>query len=217
MAGNLNNIIVYDLETGGFTPGVHGVCEVAMIAIDINTLEEIGRYEAIIQPYQRQDGTEMQYEPGAFKVNGLSVKKIQNGKPGSVVVKEIIAFAKAHKSKSKKPILSGHNIDKFDNPHLDDLFLCHKADVTKHFENDSIDTLKWARLKWIDDPDMVKFNLGACCKKLGIRLIDAHSAMPDTEANKKVLISFLKSLRGDGLSTEEDYEAPKKDRVEFKF
>lgn len=215
MAGNLNNIIVYDLETGGFTAGVHGVCEIAMIAIDIQTLEEVDRYEAVIQPYNRQDGTPMEYEAGAFKVNGLSMRKIQNGKPSMEVAKEIKAFATKWKSKSKKPILAGHNIDKFDNPHLDDFMLCHKMDVLKIFENDSIDTLKWARMKWIADPEMAKFSLGDCCKKLGIRLIDAHSAMPDTEANAKLLISMLQSLRGTG--GEMSFEPQTKSRTTFNF
>ena len=206
MAGNLNNIIVYDLETGGFTPGVHGVCEIAMIAIDIHTLEELGRYETIIQPYSDRKGNEMQYDAGAFKVNGLSLRKIQNGKPSAQVAKEIKEFATKYKNASKKPILAGHNIDKFDNPHLADFLHCHKIDVLKVFENDSIDTLKWARLKWIADPEMSKFNLGVCCKKLGIRLLDAHSAMPDTEANAKMLVSMMKSLRGDGDTIESEKE-----------
>ena len=215
MAGNLNNIIVYDLETGGLTAGVHGVCEVAMIAIDFNTLEELGRYEAVIQPYTRRDGTEMVYEQSAFKVNGLSLRKIQNGKPADQVAKEIKEFATKHKSKSKKPILAGHNIDKFDNPHLGDFLECNKIDALKLFENDSIDTLKWARLKWIADPEMSKFNLGACCDKLGIRLLDAHSAMPDTEANAKLLVSMLKSLRGDGEVVEKNDGSRFRDSFNF--
>lgn len=196
---NQSNIIVYDLETGGFTPGVHGVCEVAMIALDMGSLQEIGRYEAIIQPYSTLEGQPLKYEDSAFKVNGLSLNKITKaGKPAKEVAKEIAQFARSMKNGTKKPILAGHNIDKFDNPHLDDFMYNNKIDVTKFFENDSIDTLKWARFKWAGDPEMTKFNLGVCCNKLGIRLIDAHSAMPDTEANAKLLIQFLKSLRGDG-------------------
>lgn len=213
MAGNLNNIVVYDLETGGFTAGVHGVCEIAMIALDIHTLEEIDRYESVIQPYQRLDGSSMEYTDGAFKVNGLSMKKIQNGKPAKEVVKDICDFLKSVKSKSKKPVLSGHNIDKFDNPHLADFFEQQKVDILKFVEDDSIDTLKWARMKWIADPEMTKFNLGACCKKAGIRLLDAHSAMPDTEANAKLLVKMLTSLRGTGGEVIEE----KKERFRQSF
>ncbi len=213
---SLSNIIVYDLETGGFTPGIHGVCEIAMIGIDITTLEEIGRYESVIQPYTRLDGSNMEYTPEAFRVNGLSLRKIQNGKPASEVAKDICSFAKQMKNKSKKPILSGHNIDKFDNPHLADFLSQQKIDVLKFFENDSIDTLKWARYKWADNPDMTKFNLGACCKQANIRLIDSHSAMPDTEANTKLLIQFFKSLRGD-VSGSLFNETEEKFRTSFNF
>ncbi len=204
MAKNYSNIIVYDLETGGLKAGVHGVCEVAMILIDIVTLEEIDRYEAIIQPYKNLNGEDMLYEDSAFKVNGLSMKKIMNGKPSDQVVDEICNFMKGAKSKSIKPILAGHNIDKFDNIHLADFFGQHKKDIMKFVVDDSIDTIKWAKMKWMGEEGDLKFNLGACCKRVGVRLIDAHSAMPDTEANAKLLVHMLTSLRGSGVNVEED-------------
>jgi len=72
-------------------------------------------------------------------------------------------------------------------------------------------------LKWIADPEMSKFNLNSCCDKLGIRLLDAHSAMPDTEANAKLLVSMLKSLRGSGDILQEEEGERFRESFTFSF
>ena len=202
-----NNIIVYDLETGGFVAGEHGVCEIAMIGINIETLEEIGRYEAIIQQYNNQDGDPMKYTQKAFQVNGLSFNKLEQlGKPAKQVAEEVCSFAKTITSGKYKPILAGHNIKNFDNPHLADFLDCNKQNPLKFFDGDSIDTYDWARMAWGADKDMPHLKLGDCCKRFGIELTNAHSAMPDTEANAKLLIQFLKLMKGESAPTSGDKE-----------
>lgn len=218
MAGNHNNILVFDLETGGFKEGIHGVCEVALILVDFLTLKEIDRYEAIIQPYSDREGKEMEYTSGAFNANGLSMRKIQNGKPAKEVAEDIREFANRGKNKTMKPVLCGHNIDEFDIPHLSHFLDCFKIKIEDLFTSkETIDTLKWAKWKWKHDPTMPKFNLGACCKKLGIRLVDAHSAMPDTEANMQLIVSMLQSLRGESQVEESLFEQKESSRVNFNF
>lgn len=207
----IGNIIVYDIETGGFSKEKNGLAEIAMIAIDIETLEELERYEAVIAPYDNTEGERVTYTPEALKINGLTMKQIENGKPAKEVVKEIIAFAKRHKRGSKKTMLCGHNIEKFDNPWLDYFFLCQKKDASAHFENWCIDSMWWASMKWPNDT-IVDHKLGTCCKELGIKLSNAHSAMPDTEANAKLVTAFIRSLRGDSVVVQE-----KKERTRTKF
>lgn len=212
----IGNIIVYDIETGGFSKEKNGLAEIAMIAIDIVTLEEVDRYEAVIAPYDNLDGERVTYTAEALKVNGLTMKQIENGKPAKDVIKEMMAFAKKHKRASKKPMLCGHNIEKFDNPWIDYFFLCHKKDAAAHFENWCIDTMWWAALKWPlsgEGEEILDHKLGTCCDALGIKLSNAHSAMPDTEANAKMAIAFIKSLRGDSIVIEQE----KKERTRTSF
>lgn len=212
---NHNNIVVFDLETGGFKAGIHAVCEVALICLDSETLQEVDRYESLIQPYCDRSGKELEYTPGAFKANGLSMKKISKGKPASEVAADIVNFAKKSKSKSLKPVLCGHNIDSFDIPHLLHFLDCFKIKLESLFtDKETIDTLKWAKWKWKYDPTMPSLRLGDCCKRMGIRLLDAHSAMPDTEANAKLAVSFLKSLRGGQIV---EVEKKDKERTFFNF
>lgn len=211
---NYSNIIVFDLETGGLKLAENPVCEIAMIALDGKTLEELGRYESVIQQFSRRDDIVQEYTQRAFDVNGLSIRKLQNGKPADQVAKETAEFAKEFKSKAKKPILSGHNINSFDIPRLDDYLYQFKIDASKIFHNETIDTLDWAKYKWAGVEEYEKHNLPVCCERANIRLVDAHSAMPDTEANAKLLVSFLKSLRGDGEVTVQEET---KTRTTFNF
>ena len=50
-------------------------------------------------------------------------------------------------------------------------------------------------LKWYSMPS---YNLSSCSSEVGITLEGAHRAINDVEANAKMLIKFLRSLRGDG-------------------
>lgn len=213
----IGNIVTYDIETGGFSKEKNGLAEIALVAHDIITLEEIDRYEAVIAPYDNLDGERVTYTPETLKVNGLTMKQIENGKPSKEVVSDIMAFAKKHKRASKKPILAGHNIEKFDNPRLDYFFLCHKKDITQYFENWDIDTMWWSALKWPnagDGGDILDHKLGTVCAKSGIKLSNAHSAMPDTEANAELVMTFLRSLRGSG---EPIVKQEKQERTRTKF
>ncbi len=40
--------IVYDIETGGFTSGIHPLMEVAACVVDMNSLSIIDRWEALV-------------------------------------------------------------------------------------------------------------------------------------------------------------------------
>lgn len=214
----VGNIIVYDIETGGFSKEQNGLAEIAMIALDIVTLEEVDRYEAVIAPYDNLDGVRVTYTKEALAINGLTMRQIEGGKPAKQVVLEIIAFAKKHKRVSKKPMLCGHNIEKFDNPWIDYFFLCNKKDAAQHFENWCIDTMWWAGMKWPEvgeNESLLDHKLGTCCIASGIKLSNAHSAMPDTEANAQLIISFIKSLRGESVILSQ--ESVKRTRTQFQM
>ena len=193
------NYIVYDLETGGFSKEKHAITEIAMIAINGRTLEEIGRYESFIRPY-----ASLGYDQQALNVTGITMEMINSGKDAKVVAKEVSDFIKdTGTGMNKKPILCGHNIKKFDNPFLSDFLKFHKKDLWKLINTEIMDTMWWSRMKTpFDDDEFGKHNLPDACSRQGIEVIDAHRAMNDTAANASLVIAYLKSLRGAGESVD---------------
>lgn len=57
------------------------------------------------------------------------------------------------------------------------------------------DTIEFARLLW---PEAPNYKLGTCCNQVGVDLVEAHRALPDTIATAKFFIKMLKNLRGMG-------------------
>jgi DNA polymerase III epsilon subunit-like protein len=222
-----SNYLIYDLETTGFNVGQHGICEVAFMVVDSVTLEELERYESIVAPYDSLQGYDEDgkgiFKPyevtqGALDVNGLTVEKIAKGKPAKEVVEDIIEMCKRHFAGTKKPILCGHNVIKFDNPHLNNLFESHKKDLSKSV-NDMyfIDTMVESWRAWPQLTGRGEHTLDAVCQRLGVEKFDAHSAMPDVIANTKAFIELQKRLRGTGTAVAEVKEVKERIREKFKF
>jgi len=185
-------VIVYDLETGGLEKDINGVAEIAMVVVDMETLEIIDEYTSLIQPYLN-----LEYSDEAFDVTKLSLDILKNeGLPFDIVAKNCLEFIDSYKVGNSKPILAGHNIKKFDNPFFIKFMEDSKIDVTKHINlEESVDTLKWARWMFYE---LANYELGTVASELGITLVEAHRALPDTIANAKVFIKMIKQLRGEG-------------------
>lgn len=219
------NYAVFDLETTGLKPAIHGVCEVAIMIIDSVTLEELGRYESVIASYDtiryHEDGTKT-FEPYeidnyALTVNGLTREKIDAGKPAKEVVAEMIAFCKKHMAGSKKHIPVGHNINKFDLPHFDNLFDSVKKDLSKIFSSMySVDTQLESHRIFAHCTGTGEHTLARLCERFNVDKFDAHSAMPDVIANAGVFVKIQKRMRGEG-TTEVAAEDKIRPRVEFNF
>lgn len=136
------------------------------------------------------------YTKGALGVNKIELKSLmKNGLPYNDIYMGFKGLVGRYTIGSNKPILSGHNILKFDNPFIEELFSFHKDDLYKNVSSLKLDTLELVKLRW---PESDAYNLGACCQKFGITIGDAHRAMGDTEANAKLLIKLIESFRGFG-------------------
>ena len=218
------NIIVGDIETGGYVYHKHALTEIALIAIDTVTLEEIDRYEAVIAPYNHKDGTQVEYTPAALQYSGMTMAKIEAGRPAKEVAEELNSFFSSKKKDgieihtggvNGKPVLCGHNFWKFDKPFIDYFLWLHgkaklkttelkgKKDPFAVIEFDTPynsyveDSLYWTRWKYANT-DIPNHKLATACEYTDVALMDAHRAMNDTEANKELKVEFLKSLRGTG-------------------
>jgi DNA polymerase III alpha subunit (gram-positive type) len=203
----VKRIAVYDLETGSKKAvETNPVTEIAIEIIDNETLTIIDEYETLIKPYMDKKF----YDEDTAIYTNISYKDLEEkGKDSTTVVREIQKFAKKHTISSKKPILAGHNILEFDNPLLEMFLNKHKIKPESIFDfKNSIDSLLWARLKWLEAPN---FELGTSCSRVGVTLRHAHRARIDATANAKMVIEFLKSLRGEGQKKD------KKERFRTRF
>lgn len=194
--------IVYDLETGGLVAKRHAITEIAMIALDGDTLEEVGRYEVLIAPYdalytqEAADISEISYE--MLEKEGVSIEEAFDG---------LLDFLDEQKIGSMKPVLVGHNIKKFDNDFLDEqLFKRFNKKMSKYVNDYVVDTLEESRRKF---KDAAKHTLGAACAEVGVVMEQAHRAMADAMANSKL---FVKMEQGGGNT-----EVKKKKRIDFYF
>lgn len=212
------DIVVWDIETGGFKKEENGLAEIALIVIDSETLEEKDRYETVIAPYELPSGQMSTYTSGALNVNGLTLKQIEGGKPAKQVAKELKAFCAKHKKTMRggagRLIPAGHNLVGFDIPWLEYFLDLFKVKYSDLFNPLVMDTIMWTRLKWVKDGSIANHKLGTACEMAGVQLVDAHRAMNDVEGNAELVRSFLRSLRQQGQVQQ---VAKTKAREKFKF
>jgi DNA polymerase III alpha subunit (gram-positive type) len=270
--------IIFDTETGGLKKDFNSLTELAFVAVDMETLEEVDEMEVMILPYldlstmgddnmkeakelykylsvkDESTGKKMLtykgeklgikdlselsedlesfrkeylkdktiidytdllkiedtglrdlvlllfnkcYNPGAFEATGINRQMLINeGVHRDEAFEKVQAFFLKHTDGNSKPILSGHNIRKFDNPFMEKFFALYKKDFNNFInQTQLIDTLEWARLKWFNMPS---YALGVVANEVGITLKDAHRAINDTRGNAKLFIKIIQSLRGQG-------------------
>jgi DNA polymerase-3 subunit alpha (Gram-positive type) len=204
------NYIGFDCETGGFSSEKNPITQIAMVAIDGDSLEEIERMEFYIKPYDN-----LYISQDALDVTGLKMHDINKGfdkKQAVKLIKEFASKISKNNQAQNRPILFAHNA-KFDRGFLESLFQRCNDDLYKYFNETLICTQQWSKAYTGAD---VKLTLGECCKRVGIELVDAHKAMNDTVAMVKLFIHYIKILRGGGVTENKSKEIIKK-RTKFQF
>lgn len=223
MKANINVRYIIDFETGGLKRGlrkegkltkeqedmeeaeIFGITEVAVVAIDLESLTIKDTYSSLVKP---MDGKV--YTEEALEVTGLSLKILEEqGKPLHEVVKEMDDFFAKNNVKNKG-LLGGHNFDGYDKPFLVQMYKDAKKRLDRHLTlENTLDSLVWSKYKWVESPN---YKLATCCANYGIELVDAHRALPDTEANAQLIINFLNDLRNGDSGTEKEEQ-----RFRFNF
>lgn len=170
---NMEDVVVYDLETTGVTPKNANIVEIA--AQRLNTKgDEVGDYSQLVKPpdgYIPQDSTD---------VHGISEEDVENKPSIKTVLPKFCEFI-------KNSILVGHNISRYDNRILE-RDLTEHPDLNLTLTNLYYDTLVTARrllprerrsLEALAD----KFNI---LTKLGIQRDDLHKAKNDIKVNREI-------------------------------
>jgi DNA polymerase III alpha subunit (gram-positive type) len=206
MKSNIQNYVVFDLETGGLSNEKNGILEIAACAFD-NELNDIGEFESgIMHNYDDREINE-----GALGANGITRDQIKNGIDPKNVADEFFRYLGKLKKGNSKVVLVGQNCDKFDIPFLINFMEYFKKDLTQIVNTDfTIDTMRWAHVKY---PESTNYKLGTLCEMNGVELTNAHRAITDTRATKELVKTFIRSLRSEGKGEKEEV----KFRATFQF
>jgi len=190
--------IILDCETGGLNCLENPITEIAMIAVDRVKFEEVNRWETFVKPY-----ADLVISPKALQMTGISMDQINSGKSVDKMVDVMIKFFESvtppHDRGRNKPLIVGHNVG-FDIRFISKAFELVDKQLYNYVSSSAedkynpregdigrLDTMYLSREHWKDDG---KFSLFACCKRIGIDIIDSHRAMNDVLATWK-LLEFL--------------------------
>lgn len=188
------------------SPDLYCIAEIACCPFNIY-LDDLKEYQSnIIKPYEI-DVDKRSITDGALNVNGISRKQLEGGRSSKEVADEFAEYLKRLKTGTKKPILAGHNILKFDIPFLENFMLIHGYNLRDLANLDySIETMLFA---WLWREEMTNYKLGTCCEEAGIELNQAHRAIYDTRSNKNLVKEYIRSMRNSSSEKGEEYVRPK--------
>jgi DNA polymerase III epsilon subunit-like protein len=179
------NFLAFDTETSGLDPEKHAILEIAIIPIINGHKEE--PFVSYIKPHA---GAVL--DPRAMDINGLTFQQVQSFPDGEEVLDKLIKWLYNHETVFN---LLGHNVS-FDRKFLYKLFCSYgrHSDFVTLIDSGDICTLEMAKRTFNGKSLKPSSNkLGDLCKFFDIKLLDAHSALPDIEATYKVY-QCLKAL-----------------------
>ena len=210
------HIVVFDLESGGFFPRQHLLCQVGLIVLDPD-LNEVERYAAYVDPSYNPS---LEITPDAQKVHGLTMDFLkQNGKDIREVLDTFLAIGKKYKRSYYHPTLCGHNVG-FDCYFLEAVLKDLGYEENKYTLQSALynnylkvplDTMELARRKWKNN-EVADFKLGTLTQFIGIENAKAHDAMGDIEVTAELLRYFLGCMGGEG-----DFKQQQKSSFNFQF
>jgi DNA polymerase III alpha subunit (gram-positive type) len=206
MRSSIVNYICFDLETGGLSSEKNSIIEIACCGFN-HDLKDVKEFESgVMQIY---DNREINQE--ALDANKITREQIAKGVDPRETIEDLCRYFTSMKVGNSKPVLCGHNIDRFDIPFLDNCFTFFKKDLSKFVNVDfTIDTMWWARMMWAEQTN---FKLGTCCEVAKIELIDAHRAISDTRANAQLVKYFLRNLKSESGAVAKESRS----RAKFQF
>ncbi|TWT58974.1 DNA polymerase III PolC-type [Thalassoglobus neptunius] len=188
------NVVVFDLETGGFNSRIHPITQLAAIAVEFSSLRVLDQFEVKVQ-FREQDATrdaleKNSYDPAVWKreaVDEYQARQDFSGWLRDYCDVELI-------SRRGKPYfvaqMVGHNSDRFDLPFLQDWY--KKADEFCPCYSASWDTCQLARWKFAmhDGSGPKDYKLENLCDYFGIERGN-HDAAGDAQAT----VELIRSLR----------------------
>ncbi|HSP88137.1 MAG TPA: exonuclease domain-containing protein, partial [Ignavibacteriaceae bacterium] len=163
---------VLDVETTGLTPRYNGIIEIGIVKV--KGLEIVDRYSTLINP-----GRQIPYYITQF--TGITDDDTFNSPFFEEVAEDITKFISGS-------VITAHNLS-FDRSFINKEFLMIGQEKPA---NPQLCTLRLSKKLY---PDLRSRSLANLSDHLGVRLINAHRALPDAEATAQILIRMLKYLK----------------------
>ncbi len=175
-----------DCETTGLDKDLNGIIEVAFILPNKQSAT-----------FKMCPAEGCVYDDEALEINGYTMDKINYLKPEKKVVKDIVKFLDKNLT-HKGYHIAGYNSD-FDMGFLSQLFKRNGVNWWNYFDYYNVDVYAVAKIlnaqgKLKDTKDG-KLKLQAVCDAYGVELLDAHDAVADITATKKLYKKLLRCLR----------------------
>lgn len=187
----MKKLLWIDTETTGLSSKKNGIIEIAGI-IDIDGKNE-KEFLLRMNPVNRE------INPGALGINGFTRERIKTLKPWTLVYIDFISglTKEFHRfGKDQKFILAGQNIA-FDNRMV--VGWAEECNALEYYENlvntdkrTFIDTQKISK----DFSGLEDHKLGTICKRFGVDLKGAHTALGDIKATREVYYKMLEANNG---------------------
>lgn len=210
------NLIILDVETGGFDWTKNPITELGLIVVESAGFKEIDRYQTYIKPYGN-----LVIEESALQATQVKMQDIQNGELIIKVANKLMELFAKYKNGKSKPIFVGHNFVEFDIYFLEQISkLYEKFDIWKYMSRAMIDTQRLMEIKDANpknDVSLSRFSLNTCCERMGIVLKSAHGAMADVTATWKLLTKLCKNMRKDVTTSVDLEQTTDKQRNYFEF
>lgn len=202
-----SNYFCFDVETGGLDSQKNPITNIALIIVDSKTLEEKARWYTFVKPY-----ADLIIEKKAIEGTLVKMSDIKKGIRVEEMVDKIIKIALSGDDIIKqkngkyadmyKLVFLGHNVT-FDIAFLMKAFeIANKEkqflNIFSHNNNipNYVDTMKMMKVKIDGMSEKQSLSLTNCCKIVGIDLVDAHGALPDTIATYQLFKHITLEARG---------------------
>jgi DNA polymerase-3 subunit epsilon len=187
---NLMKKFYFDTETTGLNPEKNDIIQLAGI-IEING-EEKERFILEMQPFSYDN-----IEQGALDTHKITIDKIKTFQTPQQAYKEIITLFDRYVdkyNKSDKFIVCGYNV-KFDIEFLTNFFKKNNNEYLFSYFGAVQDPLPvFGYLKGCGQINPENLKLVTMCQELNVSLENAHDAMADVSATKKLIEVLNKRL-----------------------
>ncbi len=198
---NLNNVIVFDLETGSKDPATTQMLEIAAIAIDPIKWVPIhgSEFVSLVKP-----DDESKLEPQAMAVNKIKIEDLRRAPSSKIVMDSFKEHIRRYGGKTSSPFTApypaGKNIRDFDLPIINRYCIKHKI-----YDSNKVPNLfnrKWSieleddLFRWFGQTNITdNLSMDTVRTYFGIDKEGAHRAIIDVRQTAWLICKFQKFYR----------------------
>lgn len=173
----VKDVVVFDIETTGFSPVTNEIIEIG--AVKIHEGKIIDRFSVFVKPSKPIPGK-------IAELTGINNELVEDAEAINVILPGFLEFVEGS-------ILVAHNSS------FDISFIKEAAKKFGfQFNYKSIDTWTLSRLLF---PELSSYSLDNVAKACSVSLENHHRAVDDAEATAEIYMKTVKMLKADGIDT----------------